>query len=486
MSETTTLDYSPRMKENSPNKLNYGRTVLLSLSFFTVLMAWAYFNFKVPRIIDSFTANMPNLTIPETVKGMILAIDNFVAVIFQPFFGEVSDRTRSKFGRRMPYIFAGTLLAAIFYVAIPLVKFFAGLVLIIFFFDLSMAIYRSVSIAIIPDYTSDKFRSIASSIQQFIANMGGVIAFIIPTLIKVAGIPEFITEGSETIQNPTFNIMGFVVIAAIMILALIVQMIYIKETPTGDTAFKVGKTFISLDPLNFRISEVAKPENSEEKPSVFKLIGEIFKAPDKSFRNMLFVVFFAYTGFAAVEAFFSTFAKAYMGKADAVSGTLFLAYSGPMILTAFFWGFLGQKIGRKKAANIGLIGVIISVLVMIIFLVPNIYNPVEVPEESLTQKDLLVMLNLAFISMPWMCFIVNSFPIIWKLAPEGKIGSYTGVYYAFNQFAYTWAPILLGVNLDFFRDLGAKQYVVMWPLVLVCMIISFLFMFGVKSGEAEK
>ncbi len=475
--------FEPRMAPNDPDKLDTKRTIFISLSFFTVLLAWAYFNFKVPRLLDDILLPMGSIRTKQTIKGVILALDNLVAVILQPFFGNLSDRTCSKYGRRMPYIVLGTTLAAFFFTTIPLMQTLAGLVLIILCFDLAMAVYRSVSIAILPDYTPDKLQSKASAIQQFTANMGGVLAFTIPMIVTGFGIKEYvIIEGME-VQNQMFNIISFVIVSALMIAVVIIQIVLVKETPTGDKIFQLNTSEITLDPISLRVSEkVSKnKECVEESVSVLKKIGDIFRSDDKSFRNMLFTVMFAYTGFAAVEAFFSTFAQSYMGKADTVTGTLFLAYSVPMILSAYFWGMLGQKIGRKKAAVVGIVGVILSTFVLVVFLVPAIYNPVDVPEQVLTTKDYLVMVNLAFISMPWMCFIVNSFPLVWSLAPKGEVGTYTGVYYTFNQFAYTMAPMLLGLNLDFFQYLGPQQYVVMFPFVLICMIFAFLFLIRVNE-----
>jgi len=151
MSEINYLPYEPRMEPTVPGTLNIKRTILISLSFFTVLLAWGFFNFKVPLLLDEV---LGTFILKDIVKGAIMAIDNLVAVFVQPFFGDLSDRTKSKIGRRMPYIIIGTTSSAIFFIFIPWIRILAGLVLIIFLFDFAMSIYRSASIAILPDYTS--------------------------------------------------------------------------------------------------------------------------------------------------------------------------------------------------------------------------------------------------------------------------------------------------------------------------------------------
>ena len=151
LEEMDFLPYEPRMEPSAPDSLSVKRTVFISFAFFIVLLAWSYFNFKVPLLIDALITGNP---FSDLIKGSIMAIDNIVAVILQPYFGDLSDRTRSKIGRRMPYIIIGTLSSVVFFVMIPFLQFLAGLILIIFLFDLAMSIYRSASIAILPDYTS--------------------------------------------------------------------------------------------------------------------------------------------------------------------------------------------------------------------------------------------------------------------------------------------------------------------------------------------
>ncbi len=495
-SQSKTL-YEPRMESNKPGSLNLKRTILLSLSFFTVLMAWMYFNFKVPLILDDLLSKT-NISAVQTLKGLIMAIDNLIAVLVQPYFGNLSDRTKSKFGRRMPFIIVGTILSAIFFSIIPvfgilgnqienptqnstkITQLIVGLVIIILLFDISMSTFRSVSIAILPDYTPDEVRSKGSAIQQFIANLGGVMAF---------GIPIFLGLFTFKEGSPWGDLLGFLIVSVAMILALIVQLLKIKETPTGDKFFELNSVPFDIDPVDFKVTEKREIKeekvDKEEEETVLSVLKEIFTAEDKSFRNMLFVVFFAYSGFAAIEAFFSSFATIYMGKAESVAGTLFLAYSVPMILTAYFWGLLGQKIGRKKAARFGLFGIIIGATLFVAFVVPNVYNPIPESEDFLDRWDYIVMMNLALVSMSWMCFIVNSFPIVWALSPKGKTGTYTGIYYTFNQFAYTLAPILAGLNLDYIATSGTAQYIALFPMVLVLIIISFIFMLRVKSGDKQ-
>jgi MFS family permease len=455
------------MEPTKPNTLNIKRTILISLSFFTVLLAWGFFNFKVPLLLDDV---LGTFSLKDIVKGTIMAIDNLVAVILQPFFGDLSDRTKSKIGRRMPFIIIGTTSSAIFFIFIPWIRILAGLILIIFLFDFAMSIYRSASIAILPDYTREEVYSKGSAIQQFIANMGGLLAFVIPIVLGIV---------QSSLSAEWFDALGFLIIAILMVLLVIFQFFKFKETPTGEDFFKVTKKKLEVDPNTFKVRESEEEMLNLETSSFlnsYRIAIKIIKI-HRDFLFFLITVLFMYLAFASVEAFFSSFAVDYFDISEGQAGILFLAYSGPMILFAYFVGMLGQKLGRKKAVKIFLIWLIISVIIMAVFIVPTSYH---------NHNALLTILVLSLIAIPWMGFIVNSFPILWALSPKGKTGIYTGIYYTFNQSAYTLAPIIFGGLLSAFNVLGDYRYIIMFPFILLLIIIAYLVFFKVKGGESKE
>ncbi|MBD3211959.1 MAG: MFS transporter [Candidatus Lokiarchaeota archaeon] len=464
------LPYDPRMKPTDPEKLNTKRTALISLSFFIVLLAWSYFNFKVPLILDDVLNGNP---FKDLIKGLIMAIDNIVAVLLQPYFGDLSDRTKSKYGRRMPFIIIGTLTSAVFFVIIPWIRVLAGLVLIILLFDIAMSIYRSASIAILPDYTTEKIYSKASGLQQLIANIGGIFGFAVPLLVGILPLEE---------GTLWFDAIGFIIVAVLMVILLIVQNLFIKETPTGDKFLEISENRLEVDSKSFKVKVSNRPIEIEKRRKLqirsYSDAARILKE-NKNFAYFLGTIIFMYLAFASVESFFSSFAVDFINISESTASTLFLAYSGPMILVAYFVGLVGQseKIGRKNAVKIFLIWIIISVSVMSFVVVPYIYN---------NHQPIITLIILALISIPWMGFIVNSFPIIWSLAPEEEVGIYTGIYYTFNQAAYALAPVVFGGILTSFGFLGTYRYVVMFPFILICIVIAFLFMFKVKGGEANE
>ena len=88
-------------------KLNYKRTVLVGFAFFLICAFWQAYDSIVPMMLVN------KFGLSQWMSGVIMSIDNVVAIFLLPLFGSLSDKTQSKFGRRTPYIVIGTVLAVV-------------------------------------------------------------------------------------------------------------------------------------------------------------------------------------------------------------------------------------------------------------------------------------------------------------------------------------------------------------------------------------
>jgi maltose/moltooligosaccharide transporter len=87
-------------------KLDYKKTFYVGLAFFIITIFWQTYDTIIARIlIDKFGLN-------QTWSGVVMALDNMLAVILLPLFGHLSDKTNNKRGRRTPYVIIGTIIAA--------------------------------------------------------------------------------------------------------------------------------------------------------------------------------------------------------------------------------------------------------------------------------------------------------------------------------------------------------------------------------------
>jgi maltose/moltooligosaccharide transporter len=462
------VPYRPRMAPNQPNKLNTKRTIFLSLAFMSVLAGLGYYNLAVPLLLgDSEYGLVPKDILlfgifgQQTVIGLILVLDNILALLLQPYFAALSDRARSKYGRRMPFIIIGVLASAFFFIVTPLFKVLLGLIAILFFFNIAMAFYRSAALTLMADYTPDSVRSQGSGLQQLVANGGAILAFLLPTLIGIA---------RPGISNFDARYLGFPIIAVVMVVMLVILFQTVKETPTGDRFLQIGDSPIDIDPVSL---EHRIPEGVQEKKMRdWRYYQNALFGEKRSLLFLMIYVWFSYTAFASIEAFFTIFANNYLGVEDKVAGQLLLIYSVTMILSAFVSGMIGQKIGRQKALRLGTGGLILTMSAM---------SFVVTLKETLWIGILFVPIGFF-----WMTVIVNIFPVLWNLSPRSDEGAYTGIYYSFNQAAYVFGPVIMGLVFDFVGSgMGSNRYLLMFPFIVLCEIIAFLLLYGVKGGEAN-
>ena len=98
-------------------KLNYKRTILVGFAFFLICAFWQAYDNTIPLIlVNKFGMN-------QTWSGVIMALDNVLALFMLPLFGAISDRCTSKRGRRTPFIVVGTLIAAVMLLCLSFVDY---------------------------------------------------------------------------------------------------------------------------------------------------------------------------------------------------------------------------------------------------------------------------------------------------------------------------------------------------------------------------
>jgi maltose/moltooligosaccharide transporter len=469
--------YKPRMKPNDPDKLTLGRTFLIGLGFMTAMAAWSYYNFMIPLILGEKLSDTIYLGFigKDSTIGFIMTLDNIIAVLLQPYFGTLSDRMLSKHGRRTPFMLIGCTFGALAFVILPHLGSLGVLIGVILLFNLAMAFYRAPIVALMPDMTSPKVRSTGNAIINLMGGLGTVAGYAAPTIMGLI-------YGSETdvaVQNS--RVAGFIMVMVVMIVGMIGLFVTVKETPTGDSFFKVGPAPIPVDPVTFEIVDhVEKDENNPEaaeegtKSSKWDDLKSVFHEEEKSILWMLLSIFCWFFGFNAIEAFYSRYATLYLGWSEGTASMVLLLLPVCLIISAVPSGKLAERIGRKKTMIIGLIGLIICITIL----------------TFLTELVFAAIL-LAFAGVFWGMININSIAVVWQLAPKEKVGAYTGIYYTFSQLAAILSPIFAGLSFDLYKAINpgideGVQYLLLFPYVLVFMILALICLTRVKRGEANE
>ncbi|MCX4286494.1 MAG: MFS transporter [Clostridia bacterium] len=88
-------------------KLNYKRTLLVGFAFFLICVFWQAYDTLVPLMLTN------KFGLDQTWSGVIMSLDNILALFMLPLFGALSDKKDTRFGKRTPFIFIGTICAIV-------------------------------------------------------------------------------------------------------------------------------------------------------------------------------------------------------------------------------------------------------------------------------------------------------------------------------------------------------------------------------------
>ena len=246
----------------------------LSFGFFGVQIAYALQSANISRIFATLGADPHNLS-------YFWILPPLMGIIVQPIVGTLSDKTWCRFGRRIPYLFVGALVAVLVMCLLPNAGSLGMAVSTAMVFGLISLMYldSSINMAMQPfkmlvgDMVNEKQKALAYSIQSFLCNAGSLVGYVFPFLFTFLGISNVAAKGVV----PDSVIYSFYIGAAILILCVIYTSAKVKEMPPKEYAEYHG-----LD----------KPLN-EEKANVVKLLRN---AP-KAFWTVGLVQFFSWAAF---------------------------------------------------------------------------------------------------------------------------------------------------------------------------------------------
>lgn len=417
--------------ENNEN-LNYGKTFLLGFGFFGVSVIWGVYNAFVPL----FLANKFGLA-PQWI-GFFMTLDNIAALLIQPPVGAWSDRLRTRFGRRMPFILIGAPVGALAFGLIPLAAALPLFVACTSSLLLSMAFWRTPVIALMPDITPSKFRSQANGIINFMGGIGAIIAFL---------------AGASLYQKN--HAYPFWLGSALVIVASLLVFIFIREPKVYET-------------------------QSEEKPSMLTSLQEVLQDADKSALRILLAIFFWFLGYNAIEAFFTLYAVKHLGLPDADGARLLGHLTLIFVLFALPAGYIGARLGRRVTIMTGIS--LMAVLLAAVFLLPVEVLTVQLVKLPVLGGVLVLSLFLMTAGAAWALININSLPMVVDMTDAAHLGTYTGLYYLFSTLAAIAGPNVNGWIIHFAGD----NYNLTMMLAPVFMLAALVMMSGVRRGEAVR
>lgn len=259
--------------KQKPN-LNFWKLWNLSFGFFGVQIAYALQSANISRIFATLGADPHSL-------GYFWILPPLMGLLVQPIIGTLSDKTWTRFGRRIPYLFVGAAFAVAVMCLLPNAGSF-GLTIggaMIFGLIALMLLDTSINMAMQPfkmlvgDMVNEKQKARAYSIQSFLCNAGNVVGFVFPYVFAWIGLKNQAPKGVV----PDTVIWSFYVGAAILILCVVYTVLKVKE----------------WTPAEYAAYNEAKEEVKEEKADWLTLL----KNAPATFWKVGLVQFFCWAGF---------------------------------------------------------------------------------------------------------------------------------------------------------------------------------------------
>lgn len=409
-------------------KLNYKRTFFIGFAFLAISSFWQMYDNIIPLILQN------TFHLSEAVIGMIMAIDNVLAVFLLPIIGTLSDKVDTPMGKRTPFIIIGTVVAVTVMMLLPIADKSGNLILFVVALGvtlIAMASYRSPSVALMPDLTPKPLRSKANAIINLMGAVGGVYTLI---LIKT-----LIGKGKQPSYLPVF--LG---VAGIMVVSVILLIITTNEK-------KIAKQ-VALEYPEQEEQEVKQTSNKNEKMD---------PAVKRSLIFILLSVFFWFTAYNAVTTAFSRYAVTVWKMEGGGYASCLMTATVAAIISYIPIGIISSKIGRKKTILIGI--VLMGTCFLMAAFMPA-YHPI-------------INVGFCMIGVGWAAIGVNSFPMVVEMSKSGDVGKFTGLYYTFSMAAQIMTPILSGLLLDF------VSYRTLFPYAVFFSGMAFCTMSMVKHGD---
>ena len=236
------------------------------------------------------------------------------------------------------------------------------------------------------------------------------------------------------------------------------------------------------------IREPKNYDESEKEPNMFASLGEVLKDKDKSALRLFLALFFWFIGYAAVEAFFTLYAKKHLGLNEGDGATLLSVLPLLFVIFAIPSGILASKIGRRVTISIGLVMMTAVLICLYIFPPATLLAPVtKLPLVGIPlMEGGARMLTLAGVflmcaGVAWSLVNINSLPMVVDMTSSARIGTYTGLYYLFSTLSAIVGPNFNGWIIQ----LTNGNYNNIMLFAPIFMITALVLMWGVRRGEAK-
>ena len=456
-------------------RLNYKRTFLIGFAFFGILLLWQVYDSWCPTFLtDIFARRMYGLSSAQLkagdpakilnvqwLVGIIMACDNLAALILLPIFGNLSDKTVTPIGKRMPYILTVTFVSAIAFPFIPV--FFhnnniLGMVILMGIVLMFMMMYRNPAVALMPDITPKPLRAKANGIINIMGYLGGAFATVLGIFLVLS---NYINTPDEA-RNVWIIELPFLIASVLMVISALVLFFTIRENTLAEELKDEMALGEALAAVETPIDD-AGPMSAANRRMLLAILG---------------AEFLWFMADNALGTYIGNYVIYYLKSAS--SATMIMTIVGGLASVIGFAtaGSIADRIGRKWTISSGLAVTFLGLIIMC-FAAPT-GRVVGANGEFAFPTLLFAVWAIKGFGM---ALVHNcSFPMVVELCSSKKIGKFTGYYYTASMSAQTITPVLLGLTLNATQ---AWRTLPVYASILICLSFT-VFTALVKNIKAGK
>ena len=369
----------------------------ISFGFFGVQIAYSLQSANISRIFATLGADPHSLS-------FFWILPPLMGLLVQPLVGKYSDKTWTRFGRRIPYLFLGSLIAILVMCMLPNAGNFGlavsgamifGLISLMFL-DTSINVAMQPFKMLVGDMVGENQKAQAYSIQSFLCNAGSLVGYLLPILFTIIGIANVAPEG----QVPASVKYAFYIGAAILILCVLFTSIKVKEMPPKEYA-----EFHGVDADKKEEKAPGMLTLLKKAPSTFWTVGLV-----QFFCWSAFLYMWTYTNGAIAETVWGTTDASSAGyqKAGDWVGVLFAVQAvGSMI-----WALLIPKFKNIKTAYV------VSLLV----------GAVGFASVFSINDQYILIASFLLIGAAWAAMLALPFTLLTNSLSGEHIGTYLGLF----------------------------------------------------------
>lgn len=359
---------------SSTQRVRTGRiTFFVALAVFAQESTWNLYDSQVPPLLREHIGS-------AALIGLLMGMDNVLGIFIQPWMGNRSDRTRTSWGRRMPYLLVGMPVAALLFLLIPhAAASLPLLILTMFGYALVANSFKPIAESLLPDFVPPERRSRANAVVKIAASL---------TVMVAALISIFLID--------THPKLSFAIPAILMVVSLAVLAANVRDSRSP--AYQVA-----LDEEREEAAPTARVRDT---------VLDIVRDTDRS-RLLLIASILLFGGaWAASRALITPYGMEVLGMSRGGAGGLTLPSGVAFIVAAYPVARLAERFGRLRVMTVG----------MTVFVAGMVLGTV-------VRTPAGVVTGLCVASAGASAFLVNAVVVLWNLAPSDRVvGTYTGLY----------------------------------------------------------